>query len=42
VGYEGAVVLDGLGDGREKAFVETIFKYFISVQDGEFLGYLSD
>jgi hypothetical protein len=42
MGYEGAVVLDGLGDGREKAFIEIIFKYLISVQGGEFLDYLSD
>ena len=42
MGYEGVAVLGGLGEGGEEAFVETIFKYPISVQGGEFLAYLSD
>ena len=31
MGYEGAVVSGGLGEGEEEAFVETIFKYPSSV-----------
>jgi hypothetical protein len=42
MGYEGAMVSGGLGEGGEEVIVDTLLKYPSSVKGGEFLGYLSD